>query len=217
MVFRNGGILPRNLEFLFDNVRLEIVNKFTYLVVVFTPGEPPGVKTTPRYVNLLTETQNMLAGQARKALFMLEKYTYKFTTLTTNHMISLFDKLILPILNYCSEVWGFTPTNTIEKLNYSFVKKLLGVKKSTQNDFVFGEFGRTTLLVRRYYIIIKYWFKVLTANEGEYIKYIYNIMLSDLDVRPDTKNWAYLIRDLLSNLGFYDVWLNQGVGNVQLF
>ena len=113
MVFRKGGMLPRNLEFLFDNVRLEIVNKFTYLVVVFTSGEPPGVKTTPRYVNLLTETQNMLAGQARKALFMLEKYTYKFTTLTTNHMISLFDKLILPILNYCSEVWVFTPANTI--------------------------------------------------------------------------------------------------------
>ena len=33
MVFRKGGMLLRNLEFLFDNVRLEIVNKFTYLVV----------------------------------------------------------------------------------------------------------------------------------------------------------------------------------------
>lgn len=43
------------------------------------------------------------------------------------------------------------------------------------------------------------------------------MMLSDLDLRPDKKNWVYLRRDLLSNLGFYDVLLNQGVGNIQLF
>ena len=41
-------------------------------------------------------------------------------------------------------------------------------------------------------------------------------MLSDLDLHPDKKKWAYVVRDLLSNLGFYDVWLNQGVGNIQL-
>ena len=29
IVFRKGGMLPRHLEFLFDNVRLDIVNKFT--------------------------------------------------------------------------------------------------------------------------------------------------------------------------------------------
>ena len=34
MVFRKGGFLPRNLEYLFDNERLEIVNKFTHLGVV---------------------------------------------------------------------------------------------------------------------------------------------------------------------------------------
>ena len=94
-----------------SRTRLEIVNKFTYLGVVFTPG------------GSFAETQNMLAGQARKALFMLEKYTYKFTTLTTSHMISLFDKRILPILNYCFEVWGFIPANTIERLHLQFCEK----------------------------------------------------------------------------------------------
>ena len=61
-----------------------------------------------------TETQNTLAGQARKALFLLEKYVYKFTTLTVSHMVVLFDKLILPFLNYSSEVWGFIQANTVE-------------------------------------------------------------------------------------------------------
>ena len=94
MVFRNGGILPRNLSFTFDNTVLEIVSKFTYLGVVFTPG------------GSFAEAQNTLSGQARKALFLLEKYVYKFTTITVSHMIDLFDKLIFPILNYCSKYGG---------------------------------------------------------------------------------------------------------------
>ena len=79
MVFRKGGLLPRNLSFIFDNTVLKIVKKFTYLGVVFTTG------------GSFTETQNTLAGQARKALFLLEKYVYKFTTLTVSHRIDLFD------------------------------------------------------------------------------------------------------------------------------
>ena len=59
MVFRNGGILPRNLSFTFDITVLEIVNKFIYLCVVFTPG------------GSFAEAQNTLSGQARKALFSL--------------------------------------------------------------------------------------------------------------------------------------------------
>ena len=43
------------------------------------------------------------------------------------------------------------------------------------------------------------------------------MMLTDLDEYPNKINWAYLVRDLLSRMGFYLVWLNQGVGNVYAF
>ena len=56
-----------------------------------------------------SEAQNTLAGQAQKAIFQLNKYLYKFTILSPRHKLDLFDKLILPILNYGSEVWGFSP------------------------------------------------------------------------------------------------------------
>ena len=38
MVFRKGGILSRNLKFYFNNIELEIVNKYSYLGIVFTSG-----------------------------------------------------------------------------------------------------------------------------------------------------------------------------------
>ena len=43
------------------------------------------------------------------------------------------------------------------------------------------------------------------------------MMLTDLDDYPNKINWAYLVRDLLSKMGFYHVWLNQGVGNINAF
>ena len=118
MDFRKGGILPRNLSFIFDNAVLESVKKFTYLGVVFTTG------------GSFTEiVQNILAGQARKALFLLEKYVYKFTTLTVPHMIELFDKLILPNLKNCSEAWGFIQADAVERVHLQVRKSYQELKR----------------------------------------------------------------------------------------
>ena len=44
---------------------------------------------------------------------------------------------------------------------------LLGVKKCTQNDFVYGEHGLLNCQYVRYFIIIKYWVKILHANDNK--------------------------------------------------
>ena len=38
-------------------------------------------------------------------------------------------------------------------------------------------------------------------------------MLAEIENKTDCVNWASKLRDLLAHLGFYGVWLNQGVGN----
>lgn len=205
LVFRKGGLLPRNLIFTYEGVPLEIEKSFKYLGIVFTAGAS------------FAEAQNTLAGQAQKAIFKLNKYLFKFTYISPKHKLDLFDKLITPILNYACEVWGFFQAKTIERVHLQYCKKLLGVKKTTQNDFVYGELGRTDYLSKRYAIIIKYWFKILFANENKYIKMVYNLMLGDLELLPNKVNWASLVRHLLLSLGFYEVWLNQGVGDYNKF
>ena len=42
-------------------------------------------------------------------------------------------------------------------------------------------------------------------------------MLRDLNFHPEKENWASLVRQLLSRLGFIDVWLAQGVGSIAIF
>ncbi len=43
------------------------------------------------------------------------------------------------------------------------------------------------------------------------------MMLNDMRERPNKQNWASLVKKLLSDLGFYYVWIAQGVGNVNKF
>ena len=98
-----------------------------------------------------------------------------------------------------------------------FCKQLLSVKTSTQNDFIYGELGRTNYYTRGLFSIIKYWFKVISTKDRKYVKQIYYITLDDIRWNPNVKNWASMVKNLLSNLGFYHVWSSQGVGNVKNF
>ena len=204
MIFRKGG-RNSNISFRYNNKTIDIVNRFNYLGVVFTSG------------GSFCDATNTLAGQALKAIFKLKKYLYKFTEIPVGNKLELFDKLITPILNYGSEVWGFFKALPIERVHMQFCKQLLGVKKCTQNDFVYGEVGRINYQSRRYLNIIKYWVKLLRTPDNKFIKKIYLTLLNDSIVYPSKKNWCTLFKDLLSNLGFYDAWLFQDVGNVNIF
>ena len=114
------------------------MSKFSYLGIVFNSG------------GSCKEVQRTLAGQASKAIFMLNKYLYKFTFLKPSIILDLFDKLISPVLNYGSDVCGFSKAPAIGTVHLHFCKKLLDVKQATQYDFVYGELCRINFQVQRY-------------------------------------------------------------------
>ena len=192
MIFRKGGRLPQNLNFTYDNNQLKIVNKFTYLGIVFTSG------------GSFSEAQLTLSGQALKAMFSMNKLLQKFTNISVIHRLELFDKLVAPILNYACEIWGFMEGAAIEKVHLQFCKRILGVKKTTQNDFIYGELGRTTFKNNRLYSILRYWIKIVQCNENKYISKIYHMLNNDIDQRPGLKNWCSFVKCLLFNLGLND-------------
>ena len=80
-----------------------------------------------------------------------------------------------------------------------------------------GELGRYSLQINRFFRIIKYWLNVMNSNDNKYIKNTYNTILQYSENNRGKVNWVSLVKNLLSELGFYDVWINQGVGNVNAF
>ena len=122
MVFRKSGRLAALTQLYYTNGELEVVGKCTYLGIVFSTG------------GSFSDSQNALSGPALKAI----------TNISVRHRLDLFDKLISPILNYANQVWRFIQGSSIERVHLQFCKRLLGVKRTIQNEFVFGELGRYT-------------------------------------------------------------------------
>ena len=66
----------------------------------------------------------------------------------------LFDKLVLPVLMYGCEDWGFYPAKAIEQVHTDFCKIVLKVKRTIMNKIRYGELGCVPLMVLRLCIII---------------------------------------------------------------
>lgn len=125
MIFRKGRVLPRELRFTFHWDIVEIVKRFSYLRVTFTQ------------TGSWSETQVAFSEKAQKAVFILNRYLFNFNGVSIKHRLELFHKIILPILNYACETWGFHTAGNIERVHTIYCKRVLNVKRCTQNYFVY--------------------------------------------------------------------------------
>ena len=132
----------------------------------------------------------------KNAVYKLKRHLLKFHNITVSHTLELFDKRVAPILSYASQCWAFCKADAVERVHTQFCKSLLGVKTSTQNDFIYDELGRIDLKTIRIYKAVKFWLKILGVNERKYINVVYKLMLSDLTLHPNQTNWASLMRDI---------------------
>ena len=57
-------------------------------------------------------------------------------------LLDLFDKIIIPMLTYGSEIWGYETIDILEKKHVKVCKLLLNLKTSTPNFMLYGELGR---------------------------------------------------------------------------
>ena len=203
LVFKKGN-RPFNYQWFFGNEALKCTTKIPYLGIIFSAN------------GSFNQAQIKLSEQANKAIFMLQKKLQRFGNLKPELCLDLFDKMILPILTYGSEVWGFHSAPQIERVHLKFCKRILGVRKVTQNDFVYCELGRYPIQVIRHIKIIKYWLNIVHGNKSYYVSYLYQHSVAD--ARFDVKtSWASSVKSLLLSIGFGDVWYNQGLGDIAAF
>ena len=201
LVFRTSWQLDQD-RFYFDGNNVEIVNTFSYLGLLLN------------YNGKFNVTQKHIAALGKKSLFCLMKEVKKHN-FNIKTLISLFDTYVSPVLNYCGELWGYVKAQDIERVQTMFLKRILGVKRSTSNDLVYCETGRIPLSVNRQFIMLKYWLKLLQTDNC-ILKNLYHNMYH-ANVTNNVQNWLFEIRKILISLGMNDVWQNQFVENEKLF
>ena len=75
--------------------------------------------------------------QARRAMYGLISKAQKLQ-LPIDLQCDLFNQLVLPIIVYGSEVWGFQKLDHIGIFHRSFLKQILKFNTSTANCMVYG-------------------------------------------------------------------------------
>ena len=80
--------------------------------------------------------------QAQKAMFSLLSKCRQLK-LSINTCSELFDKMIVPILTYGSEVWSCEEDQLVENLHLKFCKYITGLKTSTPNVMAMGSLADT--------------------------------------------------------------------------
>ena len=99
-----------------------------------------------------------LVATAKKALFAMRRRCALLGIQDPALQCKLFDTLVLPILSYGCEVWGVDTKcgAAAEALHREFLRRLLGVRKSTANHMVLAELGRFPLQVHFWQQILRY-------------------------------------------------------------
>jgi len=203
ITFRKGGHRARNEHFYLGNNEIEVVSYYKYLGLVLSCR------------NVWAKAVQNLANQGNKALNVLSiaRKTIGYFHCSTH--FKLFDSVILPILSYGSEIWGFQYYDEIERVHRKWCRRLLGVPMHSANEAVVGECGRHPVFVHTIKRCMCFWIRLLEMPPERIPRQAY-IMLCNLDALG-RHTWATSIKHLLFSYGFGNVWISQEIGNKEQF
>ena len=125
----NGNTRYYKHHFKIEQNTLENVKEYKYLGITFTN------------VNNFRITKNNLKQQATKAMyFVLSKS--KDNYLSTECKLKMFDSMVLPLLLYGCEIWGYEKVDIFNSVQINFLRHIIPVKKATPIFLLYGELGR---------------------------------------------------------------------------
>jgi hypothetical protein len=155
-----------------------------------------------------------LMDQAQKALYCLNR-KLRNISIPIDLQLKLFDTLILPIITYDCEVWGYENTKQLEKLHLQFCRNILGVTTTT-NFMTYEELGRTPIDICIKLRIVNFWNRLI-SNEKKVSCILYKIMFNLSIIDNVQFKWIHFIKSIFERTGLNYLWnQQQPVHSVQL-
>jgi hypothetical protein len=203
MVFRNGGPLRRNEKWFYNGQCMKTTSHYPYLGLLVSC-----------FMKWQKATCN-LAMKGMKSVNVIKRFVITLDCHDTRLLFGLFDRMVVPIIMYGSEIWGTEYRKVIEKVQVKFCKFVLGVGSRSPDVCVLGECGRFPLFVKYYVKAVKYWTKLICMDDCRVSKQCY-LMLKDLDSH-NRHNWVTSVKNLLFKYGYGYIWIAQEIGDVSEF
>ena len=203
-----GNANMDNSHFIYNNKVLEVVGAYKYLGLTFN-------STKTMAGNLFKEAIKQTRAKATRACFKIRKDTKAIGKPPPTVLLKLFDSLVMPILEYGSEIYFNNKENTtLEKVQLKYLKMMLSVHSNTSSLAIYGDTGRYPLFIKAKQRAIKFWARIAKLKDESLVKMVYNVLYS-LD-NVGLRNWATHIKCCLSDLGYEHIWLQQSCSDEEL-
>ena len=196
VVIFGKGLLRTNFHFKIGNMEIGTQSDYTYLGIVFNFNG----RFTKAILDRITPARKAMFGLNEKAVNLL---------LPPDIHINLFEKMISPIFLYGCEIWGYGNIEPIEVFFRKFIKRALGLNKSTPNCIVYGEVGKFPIVHTVYARMIAFWVKVSEGKQSKLSSLMYKIIYK-LHLNGNYNSpWLLCIKQILCNSGNPFFWYQQ--------
>ena len=153
IIFSRGKV-KKFKPFEFGDNTIDVVDDYVYL------------GTTFNYNGTFNKAKSKQALQAKKATFSLIT-KIKQLNLTFETSVELFERLIIPVLLYGSEIWGYENPKQLQTMVNNVMRKFLRLHKSTPMCMINGELGLKEVSEYIDNRIMNFWFQVETGEESK--------------------------------------------------
>eukprot|EP00775_Hariotina_reticulata_P007378 gene7378-biopygen9172 len=200
--FRRPRTRPTDWQWTFAGHVLPVSQQFRYLGVVFhaTKG--------------MTAAVDVLRDAALRAMWGMLSRAKALGIHCLAVLCRLFHTLVVPIMTYCSEVWGplllsrggalgSVHTNVLQQVQLLFLRRLGGLRKSTPAALLFREFGARPLSRDWLRAMVQLWNRVTTLPADHVMRrtMVDNWSLH-LSAHPKVVLWSDGFASALAALGF---------------
>ena len=194
LIFSKKKINKNNFEFYYKGEKLEIVDEYNYLGLLFN------------YNGSFIKAKKKLIEQSQKALFGVFQ-RIRNLCIPIDLQLKIYDSLVLPILLYSSEIWGFENLKDIERAHLQFCKSVLKVRKSTPNYMVYGELGRIPIEIHVKLKMLSFWTRLLYTDKLSSNMYL--LMHRLYSYNQINFKWMSFVEKILNEIGLSYIFMNQ--------
>ena len=197
IIFSRGKV-RKHVKFLFDGKEVEVVDDYVYL----------GIKMN--YNNSMNKAIQKQITLAKKSMFSMLSSVQNLN-LPVDLQLNLFQKLVLPVLLYGCEIWGYTDIKAIEQFHRKYLKSVLKLSKYTANSMVYGEMGIHKLEVTVANRMVSFWYRLKFGKDTKIASIIFNLMKKLFDQNVFKSKWMSQIHNIFDKTGLSYLWNSNSV------
>jgi hypothetical protein len=108
---------------------------------------------------------------------------------------------VVPILDYCSGVWGFSKHECCEKIQLRACRYFLGIHQKAPIGAIIGDMGWQDCQKRRHLEMIRLWNRLMKLDQNRITRIVF-----DWDHELCHNNWSSEVKTLFSESGKIDVF-----------